>query len=66
MPFEPMGLTQMGYLSHGFFDHPPRRSSKMDDSETQAEDDENNDDDDDTQDLESNDPSGQVVGMSEV
>ena len=37
----------------------------MDDSHTHAEDDEN-DDDDDIQDLESNDPSRQVVGISEV
>jgi hypothetical protein len=36
----------------------------MDDSQTQADDDD--DDDDDIQDLESNDPSRKVVGMSEV
>jgi hypothetical protein len=59
MPSESMGLTQMGYL-------PPQHSSDMDDSETQAENAENDDDDNDMQDPESNDPSGQVVGMSEV
>jgi hypothetical protein len=61
MRFKPMGLTQMGYLPHDFFDQPPRCSSNMDDSETQAKDDDN-----DIQDPESNDPFGQVVGKSEV
>jgi hypothetical protein len=61
MRFKPMGLTQMSYLPHDFFDQPPRRSSNMDDSETQAKDDENDDDDNDIQDPESNDPSRQVV-----
>jgi hypothetical protein len=51
----------MGYLSHGFFDQPPRRSSDMDDSVIQFDDDNN-----DMQDLESNNPFWQVVGMSEV
>jgi hypothetical protein len=64
MPFKPMGLTQMGILPHGSFDQPPRCSSDMDDSQTQAEDDEN--DDANIQDPESTDPSGQVVGTSEV
>ena len=65
MPSLPMGLTQMGYLPYGFFDKPLRRSSHMDDNETQAKD----DIDDDTNDMqvpESNDPSGQVVGKSEI
>jgi hypothetical protein len=63
MPSPPMGLTQMGYFSHSFFDQPPRCSSDMDDSDTQVDDD---DDDNDMQDLESNDSFGQVVGKSEV
>jgi hypothetical protein len=66
MPSAPMGLTQMGYLPHGYFDQPPRCSSDMDDSQTQAEDDEHDDDDADIQDLESTDPFGQVIGIGEV
>jgi hypothetical protein len=33
MPSTLMGLTQMGYLPHDYFDQPPRRSSNMDDSQ---------------------------------
>jgi hypothetical protein len=65
MPSTPMGLTQMGNLLHSYFDQPLRRSSNMDDSQAQAKDDEH-DHDADIQDLESTDPSGQVIGIGEV
>jgi hypothetical protein len=66
MQSESDGFDSDGILSHGFFSQPPRRISDMDDSQTQAKDDENDDDDADIQDQESTDPSGQVIGISEV
>ena len=66
MPSKPMGLTQMGLLPLDFFDQPPQAPSDMDDSQAQAENDEDDDDDADIQDLESTDPSGQVVGVTDV
>ena len=68
MLLEPLDLTQIGLVPHGYFDHLPRAHSSayMEDSETQVPSVDIDEDGSDSQEPQPDDPAQQVLGVDEV